>query len=83
LDAVSDTRQITLSRLGVRRKGIIRLVLSGSRRQRLLDLGLVPDTPIEALRRAPMSGPIAYRVRGFCIALRSSEADMILVEEVK
>lgn len=80
---MSEARQITLSHLGIRRKGIIKKVLNGPWCQRLLDLGLVPDTPIEVLRRAPMSGPVAYRVRGFCIALRSSEADMILVEEVK
>lgn len=80
---MSDTGQIKLSRLGIRRKGIIRQVLAGPWCQRLLDLGLVPDTPIEVVRRAPMSGPVAYRVRGFCIALRSSEADLILVEEVQ
>ncbi|MEW6541331.1 MAG: FeoA family protein [Bacillota bacterium] len=80
---MSDARRITLSRLGVRRKGIIKQVLGGPWCQRLLDLGLVPDTPVEVLRRAPMSGPVACRVRGFCIALRSSEADQILVEEVQ
>lgn len=75
--------QLTLGHLEARRKAVVKQVLDGPWHQRLLDMGLVPDTPVEVLRRAPMAGPVAYRVRGFCIALRSSEAEKILVEEVQ
>ncbi|MBE0466322.1 MAG: ferrous iron transport protein A [Candidatus Desulforudis sp.] len=80
---MAETRQLTLNQLGIRRKGVVTKVLHGPWYQRLLDMGLVPDTPVEVLLRAPMSGPVAYRVRGFCIALRKSEAAQIVVEEVR
>ena len=40
------------------------LKAKGLMRRRLLDLGLVPATTIEAVRRSPAGDPVAYRVRG-------------------
>lgn len=51
----------------------------GPQRRRLLDLGLVPGTAVEA-RYGSMSGdPVAYEIRGALIALRRSQAEQILV----
>lgn len=47
--------------------------------RRLLDLGFVPDTPIRALRRAPLGDPVSYEVRGAQLCLRRSEARHVLV----
>ncbi len=46
---------------------------------RLLDLGFVPGTKIEVLRRAPLGDPVLYGVRGAKLCLRRSEASRILV----
>ena len=49
----------------------------GLERRRLLDLGLVPGTVIEAELESPGGDPTAYRVRGALIALRREQADLI------
>ena len=52
----------------------------GLERRRLLDLGLVPGTAIEAELTSPSGDPTAYRVRGALIALRREQADLIHVD---
>jgi ferrous iron transport protein A len=47
--------------------------------RRLLDLGFVPDTPVEVLRRAPLGDPVSYELRGYQICLRRDEAEQIMV----
>ncbi len=46
---------------------------------RLLELGFLPDTEIRVVRRAPLSDPIAFYLRGCQICLRRSEAALIRV----
>ena len=41
---------------------------------RMADLGLVPGTPVEVLRRAPLGGPIEVELRGYRLVLRLAEA---------
>lgn len=52
----------------------------GSQRRRLLDLGIVRGTVIEAAFRSAAGDPIAYRVRGALIALRREQAAWVRVE---
>ncbi len=56
------------------------LTLCGSARRRMLDLGLIEDTVVEALQKSPFGDPTAYSIRGAVIALRSEEAGNILVK---
>lgn len=61
--------------------GIVRrLLFQGSERRRMLDLGLICDTIVKALRKSPSGDPVAYEIRRTVIALRSEEAAKILVE---
>jgi ferrous iron transport protein A len=46
----------------------------------LLELGLVPGTEIEVVRRAPLGDPIELVVRGSHFSIRRREARRILVE---
>ncbi|HHV43512.1 MAG TPA: ferrous iron transport protein A [Firmicutes bacterium] len=55
------------------------LLGNGKVRRRLLDLGLIEGTKVEALQRSPAGDPTAYHVRGAVIALRAEEAARILV----
>ena len=52
----------------------------GPERRRMLDLGLVPGTVVEAEMKSPAGDPTAYRIRGAMIALRRAQADLIHVE---
>ncbi len=51
----------------------------GLERRRLLDLGIVPGTVVEAELISPSGDPTAYRVRGALIALRREQSDLIHV----
>ncbi len=54
----------------------------GPQRRRMLDLGIVPGTVVEAELRSPSGDPTAYRVRGAVIALRQEQAALIHVSRV-
>lgn len=56
------------------------LTSEGIIRRRMLDLGLISDTIVEAVQKSPSGDPTAYCIRGAVIALRSEEASKILVE---
>lgn len=72
---------IALAELPLGQTGRVRqLITSDLARRRLLDLGLIPETKVEALRQSPSGDPTAYQIRGAVIALRSEEAFRILVE---
>ena len=49
-------------------------------RQRLLDLGFLPGTPLHAVRRAPLGDPLQVEVRGYHLSLRNREASGIRIE---
>ena len=53
--------------------------LDGLLKRRVLDLGILPGTHVQCVRRSPAGDPIAYRVRGSTIALRSDDASFIKV----
>jgi DtxR family Mn-dependent transcriptional regulator len=55
----------------------------GMERRRLMDLGILPGTQIEAEMVSPSGDPTAYRVRGSSIALRKEQASHIHIEKVK
>ena len=54
--------------------------LQGPQRRRLLDLGLVPGTRVDAELASASGDPVAFRVRGALIALRKDQAKWILVD---
>jgi len=55
------------------------LTAEGLVRRRLLDLGFVPGTVVEAVGRSPFGDPTAYAVRGTVIALRRRDAAHVLI----
>lgn len=54
---------------------------SDNERRRMLDLGIVKDTKIEALYKSPSGDPTAYFIRGAVIALRDEDAKKIIINE--
>ncbi|HEY8344632.1 MAG TPA: FeoA family protein [Bacillota bacterium] len=65
-----------------RKAQVVKVETEGLIRNRLLDLGLVPSTIVEAIRKSPAGDPIAYKIRGAVIALRSEESRQIQVRAV-
>ncbi len=54
--------------------------LQGPQRRRLLDLGFVPGTLVEAELFSAGADPVAYRIRGALIALRKDQASWVQVD---
>ena len=72
---------ITLNNLPIGKKCIVKELLSnGIERRRMLDLGLIQGTSVEALQKSPSGDPIAYLVRGAVIALRNDDSSKIIIE---
>ncbi|MGC4001720.1 MAG: FeoA family protein [Pirellulales bacterium] len=44
---------------------------------RLLEMGLIPGTSVELIGRAPLGDPLEFRLRGFLLSLRKSEAALV------
>ena len=74
-------KKIPLNLLPIGRKAKVKLLTAnGASRRRMLDLGLIIDTVVEAILKGPAGDPVAYSIRGAVIALRSEEANKIIVE---
>ena len=70
-----------LNHLPVGCSGVVSSLLAqGKERRRMLDLGLVNGTRVEALQKSPSGDPVAYMIRGAVIALRSEDAQKIIVQ---
>jgi ferrous iron transport protein A len=48
--------------------------------RRLMELGLVPGTEVQVVRRAPWGDPVELRVRQTHLSIRRSEAELVHVE---
>lgn len=51
----------------------------GSIRRRLMDMGITSGVQIDVVKPSPLGDPVEYRVRGYYLSLRKSEAQLIEV----
>ncbi len=56
--------------------------LSPDVRKKLMVMGLLPNTVVKVIRRAPMGDPLQVEVRGVSVAVRENIAQKIEVERV-
>lgn len=56
---------------------------TGILKQRLLELGFLPETPMKILKIAPMGDPIQIEIRHYVFTLRKDIAKTIIVRESK
>jgi ferrous iron transport protein A len=49
---------------------------------RLREMGMVPGTEVQMIRRAPLGEPIEISVRGSRLAMRNHEAAFIQIEPI-
>ncbi len=52
---------------------------TGAVARRLMEMGVVPGTPVRVIKSAPLGDPIEVRVRHYHLAMRRSEAQTITV----
>jgi len=76
-----DSKKVKrISSLRPGEKGVVVQVKGrGAIRQRLLDMGILPDVTIELERVAPTGDPLWIKLQGFQLSLRKREAETVLV----
>lgn len=47
--------------------------------RRMMEMGVIPGTPVVIVKSAPFGDPIEVRIRGYSLAMRKAEADSIEV----
>lgn len=58
---------------------IVKLFGHGGFRRRILEMGFVRGKQVEVILNAPLKDPIDYRIMGYDVSLRRSEAEMVEV----
>lgn len=58
---------------------ILKVLGHGGFRRRIMEMGFIRDQRVEVILNAPLKDPIQYRIMGYDVSLRRSEADMIQV----
>ena len=67
-----------LSNMQTGEKGIIRKVRGiGAFRKRIMEMGFVSGKEVEVVKNAPLQDPIEYKIMGYNVSLRKSEAELI------
>jgi Fe2+ transport system protein FeoA len=73
---------VTLDQLGNGSEARIASIAGeGPFRRRLLELGLVPGTPIARIGQAPLGDPLTFRVRRAVVCLRRAEAALVGLQQ--
>lgn len=58
---------------------IVKVTGHGGFRKRIVEMGFIKGQKVEVLLNAPLKDPVKYRIMGYEVSLRHSEADMIEV----
>ncbi|NCU31705.1 MAG: hypothetical protein EOM23_01945 [Candidatus Moranbacteria bacterium] len=62
-------------------KGKIKKIEGSSNlRRKLLDMGIIPGSPFEVIKLAPLGDPVDVKIKGYHLSLRKEEAATVLVE---
>ncbi|MDO4572587.1 MAG: FeoA family protein [Clostridia bacterium] len=74
-------QRVCLNDIEPGQQAVVRALQSrGGMRRRLLDIGLIENTPVECLGRSPGGDPSAFLIRGAVIAIRSEDCADILIQ---
>jgi len=75
---------VPLGELPAGARALVVEVLGGGRHQRrMLDMGFVPGADVAVIKEAPLGDPVEYRVKGTTVALRRTDANSVMVEELR
>jgi Fe2+ transport system protein FeoA/Mn-dependent DtxR family transcriptional regulator len=74
---------LELGRLPVgARARVVEVRGDGRHQRRMLDMGFVPGAEVTVLRKASLGDPTEYRVKGTGVAMRRTDANSVMVEEM-
>lgn len=59
---------------------IIRVLGQGCFRKRIIEMGFIKGKKVEVMLNAPLQDPVKYKIMGYEVSLRHSEADNIEVQ---
>ena len=62
---------------------IKKITTDGKIKRRLYDMGVTPGAQIIVKKLAPLGDPIEVTIRGYELTVRKSEAECVLMEEIK
>ena len=69
-----------LSELNTGESGrIVKVIGHGSFRKRIIEMGFIKGQEVEVLLNAPLEDPVKYKIMGYEVSLRHSEADYIRI----
>jgi ferrous iron transport protein A len=69
---------MNLANLTIGETATVKIIRDGSSAtRRLMEMGVVPGVVVRVVKTAPFGDPIEIRVRGYSLAMRKSEAEMI------
>jgi ferrous iron transport protein A len=69
---------MNLANLTIGETATVKIIRDGSpATRRLMEMGVVPGVVVRVVKTAPFGDPIEIRVRGYSLAMRKSEAEMI------
>lgn len=74
-----------LSSLALGERAVIKRIsptFRGQQRRRLMDMGVVPGTPIRAVFQSASGDPVAYQILGATLAIRKEQADAIFIKKI-
>jgi Fe2+ transport system protein FeoA len=70
-----------LSELAPGERGrVVRIAGGRPLAERLAAMGVTVGATVQVVRRAPLGDPVDFRVRGYHLSLRKSEAELVYVE---
>lgn len=76
--------EVTLNLLDENKRGRIKHIRGkGKLRKRFFEMGLIPGTEVEVIKRAPLGDPIELKIKGYNIAFRKNEAQYVVVEPIQ
>ncbi len=71
----------TLDQLPIGQRAVVAHVGGGRQMsRRLMEMGLLPGTEIETIRRAPLGDPLKIRLRGYLLSLRLADAARVALK---
>ncbi len=62
---------------------VVKVKAEGFTKRRLNELGIIPDTLIYFIRRSPLGDPVAFYVRGSAVAIRKTDLNNIIIDDIK
>ncbi len=75
---------VNLKSLSDGSSGVVeKIELTGATKRRLIEMGITPGIKITVLKRAPLGDPIEILLRGYSLTIRGTDAEQILVSEVR